>query len=162
MSRQYNTRAIYNLCIEQGIIQKDEIPYRLFYDVIKEFHKGISDKIITDAYQFRPSEIGIFEIIKDVRRGKTIDWGASKKRKQEIIDEGGVPFNKVSAPNGVEWFVYHSGEDYFKWNWYKIKESNFIKNLKYYIFRAATGNRRAVGSAVKQNPFADLDYGIHR
>lgn len=162
MNRQYNTRAIYNICIEKGIIQKDEISYRLFYDIIREFHKEISHKIILETYRFKPSEIGIFEVIKDIRRGKSINWHASKKRKQEIIDAGGTPYSKLSAPNGIEWFVYHEGEDYFKWHWFKDTSAKFIKNLKFYTFKVATGNRRAVAPAVKQNPFADLDYGIRR
>lgn len=159
MNRQYNTRAIYNICIEKGILQKNEIPYKLFYDIIREFHKEISNKIVFDTYRFKPSEIGVFEILRLDRKGKSIDWNASKKRKQEIIDAGGTPYSKLNAPNGIEWFVYHEG-DYFKWNWFKDTGAKFVKNLKFYVFKAATGNRRAVAKAIKQNPFADLDYGI--
>lgn len=161
MSRQYNTRAIYNICIENGIIREDEIPYKTFYNVIREFHKEISQKIIFDTYRFNPSEIGVFEILRSERRGKSIDWNASKKRKQEIIDSGEVPYSKLNAPNGIDWFVYHDG-DYFKWNWYKNTATTFIKNIRFYMFKAATGNRRAVAQAVKNNPFASINYGIRR
>ncbi len=162
MNRQYNTRAIYNLCVEQGILDKNEIPYIQFYHIVREFHREVSQKIIFNTYRFKPSEIGFFEILKDQRKGKSIDWNASKKRKQEIIAAGGTPYNKAEAPTGIEWFIYHEGSDYFKWNWFKDTGAKFIKNIKYYVFKAATGNRRAVAKAVKQNPFADLDYGIRR
>jgi hypothetical protein len=162
MNRQYNTRAIYDICVKQDIIDKNEISYRDFFNVIREFHKEISSKIIFDTYRFKPSEIGVFEIIKDIRRGKSIDWNASKKRKQQLLDDGLVPFSKAEAPDGIKWFVYHEGSDYFKWNWFKDTGAKFIKNIKYYTFKVTTGNRRTVAPAVKQNPFADLDYGIRR
>jgi hypothetical protein len=159
-NKQYNTRSIYNHCVNEGLIDKKLVPYMTFYKVIRQFHKEISDKIIFDTYQFK-TEIGQFEVLRDERKGKSIDWNASKKRKQEIIDSGNVPFNAESNPDGIKWFVYHEG-DYFKWNWFKDKGISFTKNIKFYVFKPTSINRRAVAKAVKNNPFAELDYGIHR
>lgn len=36
---------------------------------------------------------------------KYINWVASNLRKQEIIDNGGVPYSKKNAPDGEFWFV---------------------------------------------------------
>jgi hypothetical protein len=162
MNRQYNTKAIYTLCVEQGIINKDEFVYKDFYNVIREFHKEIAKKIINDQYKFKPSQIGIFEITKDIRRGQSINWGASNKRKQEIIDSGLVPYNKENSPEGIEWFIYHEGGDYYKWRWFKDTGAKFISNIKYYNFQAARANLRGLAKAIKENPFASLEYGIHR
>jgi hypothetical protein len=159
-NRQINTREIYNICVQNGVINKKEIPYKLFYDVIRQFHKQLSDKIIFNTYQFK-TNIGQFEVLRDERRGKSIDWNASKKRKQDIIDSGGTPFNAQTAPHGIKWFIYHEG-DYFKWHWFKDTGISFIKNIKYYVFKPTSDNRRAVAKAVKNNPFAELDYGVHR
>jgi len=111
---------------------------------------------------FKPSQIGIFDIKKDIRRGQSIDWGASNKRKQEIIDSGLTPFNKTTAPDGIEWFIYHEGGDYYKWRWFKDTGALFISNIKYYTFTATRANLRGLAQCIKQNPFASLDYGIHR
>ena len=160
-NRQYNTKAIYDLCLSLDLVKKEQVPYTIFYTIIREFHKAIAEGIIFKTYSFKPSEIGIFHVLRDERRGKSINWQASKKRKQEIINSGGIPYSKLGAPHGLEWFVYHEG-DYFKWNWYKDKGASFIKNLKKYTFKVATGNRRAVAKAVKSNTFASIDYGIRR
>lgn len=154
---QYNTRSIYNLCIEQGLINKETCSYRDFYDVIREFHKGVSNKIIFNEYNFKIN-IGYFKVLRVARKGESINWGASKKRKQELIDSGLTPFNKTTALDGVKWFIYHEG-DYYKWSWFKDKAATFIKNCKMYKFTPMTGNRRAVAKAVQLNPQAE--YASH-
>lgn len=156
-NRIFTLRDIYDLLITEGIIDKKEIPFKEFRPVIKEFYKLISNEIIFKAYKFTVGEIGEFKIVRDKRRGKSINWGASNKRKQELIDAGEVPFNKDNAPDGVKWFIYHEG-DYFKWQWYK--SHTYVKNINVTAFRATRTNRVAVGAAVKNDPFAETTYGI--
>lgn len=156
MNQQINTKVIYQLCLSKELFRKEEIPYITFYNVIREFNKQIAEKIITEAYQFN-NGIGIFQVIRDERKGKSIDWAASKKRKEEIVAAGDVPYSKTDAPNGIEWFIYHTG-DYFKWQWYKNQQ--FIKNLSNYIFRTTVNNRRAVAKAIKSNDNLSMKYGF--
>lgn len=158
-NQPFNTRAIYLVCLEQGLIKEDTCTYREFYDIVREFNKQISEKIIFSQYVYK-LPIGIFNVIKTERynNSKSINWGASKKRKQELIEQGLIPFNKKDAPDGVEWFIYNEG-DYFKWRWFQTKDAKFLKNLIKYHFKATTNNRRAIAKAVKDNP--DINYVIH-
>lgn len=158
LNTQYNTKAIYQLCLEQGYISKELCSYREFYDIIREFNKGISNKIIYNQYTFKIN-IGYFRVIRVQRRGKSINWGASNKRKQELIEQNLVPYNKETAPHGLEWFIYHEG-DYFIWNWFKDKSAKFIKNVVSYKLLPTAGNRKEVAQAVKLNP--DASYGLYK
>jgi|SRR5690606_31073606 len=156
MNQQINSRALYQICLSKELFSKEEIPYNLFYNVVREFNKLIAEKVITEAYQFK-TNIGIFQVVRDERKGKSIDWAASKRRKQEILDSGQIPYSKTESPNGVEWFIYHTG-DYFKWQWYKHQQ--FIKNLSNYIFRTTVNNRRAVAKAIKSDENLSVKYGF--
>lgn len=156
-NRVFTIKDIYDLLVNEGIIDKKEIKIQEFKKVVKEFHQLISHEIVFKAYKYKFGEIGEFSIVRDKRRGKSINWGASNKRKQEIIDSGQIPFNKETAPDGIKWFIYHEG-DYFKWHWYK--SNTFVKNINVTSFRSTRTNRVAVGTAVKNDPFAETTYGI--
>jgi len=149
-SNQINTKAIFKHAIENKLLPEDT-DYVTFYNVVREFHKEIAIKIM-NGYEFKPGYLlGNFHIVKDLRKGKTINWGASNKRKQELIDQGITPFNKATAPNGVEWFIYYTDNKYYRWRWLKDIRKNFTKRMKYYMFSAAANNRKALGKIVKAN-----------
>lgn len=155
----HNLKTIYKICISKNIISKD-ITYKEFFSIINSFHKDISNEIQL-GYKFKPNDrLGTFNVVKDIRRGKTINWGASNKLKDAIIQSGGIPYNKENAPSGEKWHIYYSDKDYFKWKWFKEKATEFIKNSKYYMFRACTKNRRTVGKVVKQNELISDNYAI--
>lgn len=159
-NRQYNLKDIYKIGIAKGYV-KDDITYTEFSNVSRDFNKEVSNRIINNAYRFNFG-IGIIEVKRSKRRGLSIDWHTSKKVRQEIIDRGEIPFSKKDHPEGIKWFVFFEGKDYFKWKWFKIDGLLAIANIKYYIFKPMTGNRKEVGKAVKANPFADMDYGIYK
>jgi hypothetical protein len=155
----HNLKSIYNICIEQGFIK--DIEYKTFANIVKQFHKDISLEVQL-GYRFQPNgELGTFNIIRDIRRGRTIDWGASNKFKQKILDNGGIPFNKETAPNGEEWFIYFEDNNYYKWKWFKRKPT-FIKNLIYYMFKPSSKNRRTISQVIKDNPLAAERYGVYK
>lgn len=159
-SIQYTLKELYQTAIERNYIGSD-ISYKKFSEVVRDFNIQVSDKIISNHYKFKFG-LGTIQVLRKDRKGKSIDWHTSKKVRQDIIDRGEIPFNKVTAPTGIEWFVYFEGKDIFKWHWYKDKGTEFIKNSKYYLFQAMTANKKRVGKVIKANQFADLDYGLHK
>lgn len=157
-NRLFILKDIYNLLVDEGIIDKKEINFQKeFRPVVKEFYKLISHEIAEKAYKFNLGGLGEFKAVKDKRRGKSINWGDSNKRKQEIIDSGQVPFNKETAPDGIKWFILHEG-DYFKWQWYK--SNSYVKNINVSTFKVTRTNRIMLGRAVKNDPYAETTYGI--
>lgn len=160
MSKQYTLKDIYQLGRLKGLIQKD-ITYKEFSEVSRDFNKEISSRIVNNAYKFNFG-LGLIELKRSLRRGKSINWDASKKLRQAIIDRGEIPFNKETAPEGAKWLIYFEGKDYYKWKWFKNHIVNLRKNVKYYIFRPMRKNRREIAKVVKENPFADIDYGIYK
>lgn len=159
-NKQYRLKEIYKIAIDNNLLPKN-IEYKDFYYIVRDFNKSVSNKIINDHYKFAFG-LGLIEVLRTNRKGKSIDWHTSKQLKQALIDSGKTPFNKETAPEGEKWFVYFEGKDYFKWHWFKDKGCDFVKNVKYYVFKPMADNIKKVGKAVKENPFADLDYGIHK
>lgn len=155
---QYNLKRIYKVAMEQGFIDKD-ISYNQFATICREFCIKLS-KAILNKYRFNTT-FGSIGLLRSDRRGKSIDWNASKKRRDFLISEGKTPFNKLTAPQGEHWFIYHEGKDYYTWNWFKPDTlKNLIGNLKYYVFKAASDNRKAIGKTIKADEFADLNYSL--
>jgi len=157
----HNLKTLYKVCIDNGYIAPD-IDYKTFSILIREFHKEISQRVLR-GYKFRPGEnLGQFHLVKDIRRGKTIDWGNSNKLKQSIIERGGVPYDKVNAPDGEEWLLYYQDNDYYKWKWFKETSTTFIKNVKYYIFKPCTTNRRSIAKVIKEDDLITESYGTYK
>jgi hypothetical protein len=157
----HNLKSIYNVCLENEYIPKG-ITYKEFFTTLNSFHKEISPKIMF-GYKFRPNgRLGVFNVVKDIRRGKTINWGDSNKLKAAIIAQGGIPYDKKTAPDGEKWHVYYMDNEYFKWKWFKEGATEFIKNSKYYIFKACTKNRRTVGKVVNENKLVTVNYAVYK
>lgn len=157
----HNLKSLYSICIKEKLIPNDTT-YKQFFEVLNEYHRGISEAIIK-GYSHSPNgQLGNFKILKDIRRRKTINWGESNKLKQNIIDTGGTPYNKETAPHGDMWFVLFEDNEYFKWIWDKTTPVKFVKNSKYYVFRACTKNRRTVGKVIKENEFITDKYDTYK
>lgn len=89
------------------------------------------------------AHLGYLSIVR-VKRNYTskntrnINWPASHRRKEQLLEEGKVPYSKTNAPDGVKWFVYFTGEDYylrFYWDKYVAQ----VKNKSVYRFEATRG-----------------------
>ena len=75
-------------------------------------------------------------IKKILRYHPAINWGASRERKQELVEEGLIPRSKDN-PKGENWFIYRDSEFYLRWAWTKrYIESGvpMLKNGKLYAF----------------------------
>lgn len=71
---------------------------------------------------------------------RNIDWPASNKRRQQLIDEGKTPYSKTTAPDGVKWFVYFTGQDYYV-RFYWDKYAAQVENKSVYRFEATRGKK---------------------
>jgi hypothetical protein len=153
-------KHVYKTCVNFNTIDKKEISYKEFYRVVRLFHRLISSKII-DGYKFN-SEVGTIEIDKKPRPGRMVDWGNSNARKQRIIAEGKIPFNKETAPNGEHWLCYFTDSTHYKWKWNKSAGV-----LGCVLFIACTDNKKKLGKEVNRKKelenvsFEDLIKSTH-
>lgn len=157
-NKQINTKAIFNICNEKKYIE--DIEYKLFAQVVREFNKKISIEIL-NGYKFHCWGLGIFEILRVPRKVATINWNASNKFRKELIEKGITPYDKRDHPDGQMWFQYFTDPWYYKWSWYKTKATKYVTNSYYYTFTASFSNKRGIALVVKNNELAELDYELY-
>lgn len=138
------------------------IPSRLSWKeyvfVIREFNNLIVDKIIAGyIFNMGYNAGSIFIKSKESSRLR-IDWKESNRVKKELLEQGKIPFNKITAPEGEPWFKYHT-EDKEYW-WYWTKHSCTLPNKVTYSFHPIKGNHsivRRLHDERKNNPFFSLN-----
>jgi len=151
-------------------LKKEILSYTIYKDVISIFNKSMVDEILKGESFNLGFGIGIIKIRKKKRNllKPVIDWNESKKLKQQIINEGGTPYEvtkrdvegKPLENNGGEkYFVYRTDEYSCWWYWYKSHST--LANLELYSFSPTTGengNVKKLSRYRNDNEYADLNY----
>lgn len=139
-----------------------DINYSDFKDIITIFNNSMVDEVLK-GYQFIPfSKLGQLEIKKiDRSTYNNINWKASNELKAQLIEEGKVPYNKETAPNGVFWHVYYTDPHYFRWNWFRNKKARFTKNIMSYKFKPTDQNKKRCSKEIDNNVLAELEYDVY-
>jgi len=154
-------------------ITKEEtnlISYKLYKFIISTFNKELVNEIIK-GYEFNAgygiSTIRIQKKKRDLTRD-VINWGASLKRKREIIAEGKVPYAVIERDaqrlitkdnGGVPYFIYMV-DDYSYW-WYWNKKNSNLPNELVYSFSPVKGKGCIIKKLHKyreDNPQVTLNY----
>jgi hypothetical protein len=137
---------------------EDPVSYAVFKDILFSFNEGIMDTII-DGGEFnmrnRLSSLCITRQERDPRNPR-VDWAASAKVKQEIINEGGKPHDGTSGEN---WLVHYTDPFYVRWRWNKI--TCVVKNSSAYSFHASRGikgNKEKLTAKLNSHDLAYLTY----
>lgn len=142
---------------------------KLFREIIYRYNKKMVDALIDGDVVNMGSYLGYLNISK-IERGNpnfisqkgnaTPNWHASNKRKQEIIDRGGIPKDK-EHPEGENWIVYYTDPYYLRYSWVKNKGACRVKNHPFYSFKIArgvNGPTKKLVQANKDNPFLFKKY----
>ena len=154
----YSFRKIYK------DFEKDEdpIPYEDFKHILESFNKKISEKIIK-GYKFKVGyNLGTIKVLKKERKFKlnengnptsAINWGASNKRKSELLEEGKKLYDKKEQPDGEEWLVYFTDKFFvrFSWNRTSTAIAFSIKNIRTYSFKPTWTNKRSLATFAQEN-----------
>lgn len=158
---QYNLKDLYEICITKEFIES-KIDYKTFSTIIREFNIQISNEILK-GYKFKPgNNLGTFNIIKDIRREKSINWKESNKYKAWLIERNRVPYDKELAQEGEPWLIYYTDNTYYKWKWFKDVSTKYVKNINNFIFKAVTANRRNISKIVKEDNFIPENYVTYK
>lgn len=153
----YNTPEIYKFYKDQGGILSKEI----FYTLCQEFNQRVMEEIILEGYRFNLGEnLSTISIgrIKRNYKNKQIDWAASKKLKQELLDEGKKLYDDKTG-EGHEWLIYYTNEWYCRFYWNKGKCT--VPNKTAYKFvatRGKKGNKTKLKNLLNEDDLAYLKF----
>lgn len=142
------------------------VPYWMYKEVISRFNKKAADAVIFGQTLNFGNRIGNL-LIKKIRRNyenPMVDWGASKRLKNEIIANGETP-RGPDNPDGPSWLIYFSDPWYLRWAWAK-KSICRVKYSSAYKFTPTSdrskkanntdlsrlGNKGKLTLAVRLNP----------
>jgi len=144
-------------------MSKDPVSYRIFKNVISEFNEKIIEYVIDGGIFTMWHGLSTLSITRRKRdpRSKRIDWGASNKLKQEILDSGNKLFDKETG-EGEEWLIFYTNESYLRWRWHK--EKCRIQNRSVYRFdptRGVNGNKEKLLEAMLKDDMAYLKFKKH-
>ena len=129
-----NIRRLYQDYIDSG----GKVDYETYKEVIISYNNQVMEKI-TDGYIFNMgnllSSICVVKIDRNFEK-PTVDWPASNRRKQKILDSGAKLYDSKTG-EGEKWIVYYLDDYYvrFYWNKYKCR----IKNKSIYKFQPTRG-----------------------
>jgi hypothetical protein len=149
------------------------ISYKTYKSVLSEMNKRAIKDIIDGNHLTLNYNLGDL-CIKNFKRTlkqredgsihSTVNWGDSKKRKQEIIDRGGTPL--LGDNGGEPWHVYYTHPKIVRFSWWKLRVPNLmeegavkshiypLKSIEEYIFKSTKGNRALLyDMTVKQDNF---------
>lgn len=149
--------------IEAAIVFFDTIPIMKYHvqKIVNTINLHMTDVIIRKGYKFKIPYIGKISV-KRRKRGRPMpNWGLSNKKKEEIINSGGMPYHKDTAPDGEKWLIYHEGDHENIINWERANE-NYIPNILFYTFVPSLKGDNSfmtnLHKYVKQNPNVVYNY----
>lgn len=142
--------------------EKDgQLEWKDFKQLCGRFNKRVMEEII---YGGKALEMGAnLSFIKVVRIRRNhdksvVNWGASNKKKKEILERGGTPKGEDN-PDGEDWLIYFTDEWYARFRW--KKKYCKVPYHTYYRFdatRGSVGNKRKLKDYINNDDFALLEY----
>lgn len=157
----YNKSDIYDFYSENlsGSLDK-----KTFHDLCKEFNQAVMDEIIYEGKQFNQgyhlSTLSVVRVERDWSN-KQVDWNASKKYRQELIDAGKEIYDAKTG-EGEKWLIYHTEKFYCRFLWKKSKCA--VTNKSVYQFKPSggiVGNKTKLKEHIKENELAYTKYDAH-
>lgn len=125
-------------------LKSQRLDYKLYYNIIKRFNKGITDSMIEEGYVFNPGDaFGKLFISKVVSEEPRWDKPRSMIARRKLIAEGKRPYNEKEEKefldkglkyDGIKYFVYYPKIDFMvTWRRGEIirKYFPFIAEFKY-------------------------------
>lgn len=140
-----------------------EIVYWMFREILLRHNKKAADAIIFGDVFNLGNHVGRI-LIKKIKRNydkPVVDWGASRKEKKKLIEEGKLLYEEwyelngqkvdkqtrgaVKKNNGGEkWMIYFNDPYYFRWAWSKKRVCR-VKNQTVYKFLPTNNRSKAAG-----------------
>lgn len=148
---------------EDYLDEGGHLTYSLYRKVCALYNQRVMDRIIEHAEVFKLGyKMSIIKVVWNNQHKDAfpIDWFASHKLKEEIIERGGTPQDKDEAPDGEKWLItYDLDKPYARFYWKKVQCT--VKNKTVYKFsptRGLKGNKERLTKRIKNSPSSIFDY----
>lgn len=132
---------------EYNNIKDSEINKNIYNFIIREFNLSISELIVKEQYVLKMGyRLGNLECVRKTPKRKPINWDASNKNKQRLLDEGKIPYYKEDEKKakekglkykGIKWLIRYNEDNvyvnhYNKYKYFKFEliKSNITLSLK--------------------------------
>lgn len=147
-------------------IKKNKVTEVIFKDIIYTFNQILIKDELLKGEIFRVPNLGLIAVVRKTRseKKKVINWNASNKYKQQLIEEGKLPReytrdnkgNIISDNGGVDWLITFS-EPYSYWLfWNRFKKLGFQNASLYSLVPARTGFKIPMNEVIRNNKMSHL------
>jgi len=138
--------------------------YKTFVKIIELYNKKAIQALIEGSSINLKNNLGYLYIMVKRKKDKyvfsNINWGASKKYRDELIAEGKTPKSKEN-PKGKNWFQFYEEDDYFRVAWVKNYGACRVKNnlvYAFYPFKSKKGMTKSLVKAIKKDEYLKDNY----
>ena len=144
---------------------KTIMTYRTFVSVVELYNHKVKKALVEEGATVKlGNNLGYLYILKKEKKDLfsmgNIDWNASKKFKQELIDRGDIPKDQ-EHPEGKNWFQFYEDKEYFRVAWTKKYGTCKVPNNSVYAFyptRSKRGIAKHLSAATKNNAYLREKY----
>lgn len=154
---------IHSSTLKVNNLKKRIISFKVYNFILHRFNAKCIDAIIYKNWSMDFYKgAGQIQIRKVENHNKRIDWEKSMKKKQSIIDKGGIPYLKEDAEKienykGEKWIIYRPAIDFFI-HWFvplKYKEYVFIfKDFRFVPSRGSNSFVKKLADVKKDREYA--------
>lgn len=151
----------------------NKITLKIYSDVIRMFSQAIIEEIVK-GYVLRLGCMGQIQVVKKQRKGKNVNWNASMKFKEQLLEEGrpilkfDIDDNLNVVDNGGEpYLIYFTSEEAYWLIWDRSRQTFFNKEeyplFPFYnlLFTKGEDDKGSIMRLVRtwqQDKFAHLRY----
>ena len=130
-----------------------QLSYSQFRDVCHLFNKKAVTELLKGNRIFMKNRLGYLQVVRIPRsyHKPRVNWGESKKYREELLAEGKKLYNKKTG-EGQKWLIYYTDEFFVRYYWSKKNAS--IKNKTLYRFDPSRG---AIGAKTQLNQLLESD-----
>ncbi len=129
---------------------------KAFKSVIQTFLRLSMDDIVQGGslhIGYHVGKLQVYRIKRSFRR-PIVDWGETRKYKQQLIDEGKPLFDKETG-EGNKWLVYNTDEYYYGLVWKKesIREIGYrgtLRNYQFYKLKTFFKTKTKISQAIDE------------
>lgn len=147
-------------------IENTKQSYPIFADVLKIFNAEIGEQLKLNGYHFTiGGGLGSLQVVS-IFGNEGINWAESFKLKQQIIDEGKIPYQAFRDENGqivgdnggIKWFVGYGNDYSYLWRWKRQRHLKTLKEIIYYRFSPTQDQYRSLYRIINANPLQHHKY----
>lgn len=137
---QHSIKQIASAKVKLEGIKKYDISRKTFYRILEYINTEIFNEMIYNSYVAEPIRgLGKLSIKLRKNKGKSVDWGKSKKYKAELIAKG-IPLYDKKTKKGTKWLICYEGDYLPTFTWSK-KECS-LRNHQVYAFKTTKSHTK--------------------